>query len=276
MILNINLGQFNASTFSLKEYCNESVKIAALDLYHIVFLKSNCICHVNFKQYTVSENSILFLSSRDVFSCKMQNQKLWTLSFDKDIFQNECCDTESIINGLLFNNIFDQFFLNPQTNRAHEIQLKLTRIINHLENLDYETSTTLFKEILFYGINTKHKLVMSENKSVINYKKVYQYLSLICEHFRMEHNVSVYAGILEMQPKMLSKTFHDLKLDTPKYFLNQRIILAAKKLLVFTSSTVINISYDIGLNEPAYFSRFFKRNVGLSAKQFRSLHNEFN
>jgi AraC-like DNA-binding protein len=272
VILNINLEQLKTNSFSLKEYHNETVKIATLDLYHIVLFKSDCTCYVNFEQYKAAKNSLLFLSPIDVFSCRKQGQKLNVFCFDKDIFQNECCETKSLIQGLLFNNFYHEFFVKAQINRAHEIQLKLARLINHLESFDYQTSTILFNEILFYGINAKHKLVMPDNRNIMNYKRVYKYLSLICEHFRMEHNISVYAGILEIQPKALSKNFHDLKLESPKYFLNKRILLAAKKLLMFTSSSIVNISYDIGFNEPAYFSRFFKRNSGLSAKQFRNLY----
>lgn len=276
MITDIKLSQFKANYFSLKDYYNEQVKIATYDLYHIVLFKSDCICHVNFEPYEVSENSILFLSSFDVFCCQKQNQQLHVFSFDKSVFENESCETKSIINGLLFNNVYNQFFLKIQTNRVHEIQLKLARITGHLENFNSQTSVILFKEVLLYGINVKHKLVIPESRNTSHCKKVYQYFSLICEHFRMEHNVSVYAGILEIQPKMLSKIFHDLKLESPKYFLNKRIVLATKKLLMFTKSTIVNISYDIGFNEPEYFSRFFKKNTGMSAKQFRNLCQKFN
>jgi len=51
--------------------------------------------------------------------------------------------------------------------------------------------------------------------------------------------------------------------------LHQRLLLEAKRELVYTSMTISQISDQLGFSEPAYFSRFFKRMTGRSLKEFR-------
>jgi len=51
--------------------------------------------------------------------------------------------------------------------------------------------------------------------------------------------------------------------------LHQRLLLEAKRELVYTSMTISQISDQLGFSEPAYFSRFFKRMTGQSPKDFR-------
>jgi len=48
-----------------------------------------------------------------------------------------------------------------------------------------------------------------------------------------------------------------------------RIIQEARRLLTFTSMSITEIGYALGFKDPAYFSRFFRRNTGLTANQYR-------
>ena len=128
----------------------------------------------------------------------------------------------------------------------------------------------VFKEIITQAIVKKHKQFFAEEKISKHHQTVYKYLSLVNEHFKMEHNVFVYAQILRIQSKIITKIFSDLKISNPKSYLNKRILLAAKTTLAYSSKKSTEISYEIGFNEPAYFARFFKRNTGLTPKQFRT------
>jgi AraC family transcriptional activator of pobA len=47
------------------------------------------------------------------------------------------------------------------------------------------------------------------------------------------------------------------------------VILEAKRNLVYTSMTISVVSNTAGFADPAYFTRFFKRQVGLSPREFR-------
>jgi AraC family transcriptional activator of pobA len=51
--------------------------------------------------------------------------------------------------------------------------------------------------------------------------------------------------------------------------IHERVLLEAKRNLVYTSMTVSVVSYTLGFSDPAYFTRFFKRQTGLSPKDFR-------
>jgi AraC family transcriptional activator of pobA len=51
--------------------------------------------------------------------------------------------------------------------------------------------------------------------------------------------------------------------------IHERVLLEAKRNLVYTSMTISEVSYAIGFSDPAYFTRFFKRSAGCSPKEFR-------
>ena len=56
---------------------------------------------------------------------------------------------------------------------------------------------------------------------------------------------------------------------SPKAFLTQRLILEAKRRLVYREGTSIKeLAYDLGFNDPAYFSRLFKKVTGQTVIAF--------
>ncbi len=51
--------------------------------------------------------------------------------------------------------------------------------------------------------------------------------------------------------------------------LHERLLLEAKRQLTYTNMTIGQVSDSLGFSEPAYFTRFFKRNTALSPRDFR-------
>lgn len=48
----------------------------------------------------------------------------------------------------------------------------------------------------------------------------------------------------------------------------------AKELLIDTDLLITAIAFEIGYNDPNYFSYLFKRKIGISPKAFRAEHNK--
>lgn len=51
--------------------------------------------------------------------------------------------------------------------------------------------------------------------------------------------------------------------------IHERLLLEAKRNLVYTSMSIAEVSYAIGFADPAYFTRFFKQRAGVGPKDFR-------
>ncbi|OHC28889.1 MAG: AraC family transcriptional regulator [Pseudomonadales bacterium RIFCSPLOWO2_12_59_9] len=85
------------------------------------------------------------------------------------------------------------------------------------------------------------------------------------EHLSIEH----YASELGISAAHLNALCRRLAGQSALQMINQRLLLEAKRSLVYTAMTINQVADSLGFSEPAYFSRFFKRSTGQSPKDFR-------
>ncbi|HEY1024276.1 MAG TPA: helix-turn-helix domain-containing protein [Sphingobacteriaceae bacterium] len=90
------------------------------------------------------------------------------------------------------------------------------------------------------------------------------------KHYRSEHSVQFYAGKLNMTPRALNELSVLYSEKTPRVLVRERILLEAKRLLSNTRMNVKEICFSLGFQDPAYFTRFFTKNAGVSPLQFRT------
>jgi len=92
---------------------------------------------------------------------------------------------------------------------------------------------------------------------------------LVEKHFREKHSVGDYAGLLNKAPKSLSNLFKKLGIKTPLQFIQNRLLIEALRLLRYSEKTISDIGYELGFNDVQSFSRFFKKQKGISPNDFR-------
>jgi AraC family transcriptional activator of pobA len=92
-------------------------------------------------------------------------------------------------------------------------------------------------------------------------------------HFRDHWTLADYAAALGTSTARLNRLCKQLLDKTAKAVPHERLLLEAKRRLIYTRSNLDEIAYDLGFQDPAYFSRFFKRATGLTAGRFRSENN---
>jgi AraC family transcriptional activator of pobA len=81
--------------------------------------------------------------------------------------------------------------------------------------------------------------------------------------------VKDYAAMLSVTPTHLSRRVKAVSGRTAGDVIFDRIMLEAKRQLVFTDKPVAEIAYGLDFSSPSYFTRFFTRQAGETPKAFR-------
>jgi AraC-like DNA-binding protein len=91
------------------------------------------------------------------------------------------------------------------------------------------------------------------------------------EDFRRTHRVEDYAARLGYSPRTLTRATRAALGCGAKRYIDDRVLLEAKRLLIHSSLPPAAISERIGFTYPTVFSAFFRQHTGMTPTGFRSL-----
>jgi len=224
----------------------------------IMFIPAGYEISVDFNYFEITQPSLFFLTNQHVKIIKAQ-EKAKLLYYNRDFYCIQIHDKEVACDGLLFHNIFEIPFVELDNEENIIIQQLFQNIEHELESRDSsaeEMIRTYVKQIII--------------RATSNEVDIFRDFSRLLEiHFREKHNVSEYAELLHIAPKTLTHKFKSLQLESPNQLIINRIILEAKRLLIYTDKTVKEIAYDLGYEDPAYFNRLFTNKTGNTPAHFK-------
>jgi AraC-like DNA-binding protein len=88
-------------------------------------------------------------------------------------------------------------------------------------------------------------------------------------NFRTLHSPGDYGDLLNISTKALNKASKAHFNKTLSDLIAERRIIEAKRELYLTSKAVKEIAFELGYEDEFYFSRYFKKKVGVSPRIFR-------
>lgn len=100
-------------------------------------------------------------------------------------------------------------------------------------------------------------------------KVLYSFLSLVNEYAKTERSVSFYADRLSITPNWLSNVIKATSGKTVMDWIRMAVIQKAKLALAYSDSPVYAIADELNFASEAIFSRYFKRETGLTPVEFR-------
>lgn len=101
-----------------------------------------------------------------------------------------------------------------------------------------------------------------------------RFTDVLEQHFKQYHGISFYAEKLSLRVKKLNSVVKEITGKTALKQLHDRLVLESKRMLWYSHAEIKTIAFTLGFSDQYYFSRFFKRNTGVSPDQFRSGRTE--
>lgn len=95
------------------------------------------------------------------------------------------------------------------------------------------------------------------------------FILLLERDFGRHHAVAHYAAALGVTPRRLTDASRLCGGRMPKGIIEERLILEAKRMLQFTRRPTKEIAYDLGFQDPSYFSKVFKRLARCAPVEYR-------
>jgi AraC family transcriptional regulator, transcriptional activator of pobA len=222
-------------------------------------------------RFEVPENTFLSLNVSHSFRLeRSEDAVIW--QFNKEFYCIVTHDAEVSCSGLLFYGWRETMpiLLDEKDTRSFGLlaEVFVDEFENH-DNIQGEMLRVLLKRLIIKL--TRLVKMQSPASSIPNsdLDTVRQFNLLVENHYKKLHQVQDYANLMFKSPKTLSNLFSKYSEKSPVQIIADRIFIESKRLLLYTDLPTGEIGFDLGFDEAAHFSRFFRKMAGASPSEFR-------
>ncbi len=220
----------------------------------------------------IETNTIFSLSPGQTLLIPIKTNDYVVIQFNREFYCVQDHDHEVSCNGILFNGALStpMLRLDVEEQRSFSVLLEvLKEEFSNQDDVQLEMLRTVLKRFIIKCTRLA-KLQFSDHFiSPQELDTVRHFSALVEKHFRTLHKVSDYAELMNKSPKTLSNVFNALGEKTPLQIIHERIILEAKKLLLYTDKSSKEISFELNFSDPVQFSRLFKNETGFTPVDFK-------
>jgi AraC family transcriptional regulator, transcriptional activator of pobA len=220
----------------------------------------------------IPTHSIFSLSPGQSLSLSNQTDDYIVIQFNREFYCVQDHDHEVSCNGILFNGALSTpiLVLNEHEQRSFWVLLHvIEEEFSHKDEVQLEMLKTVLKRFIIKCTRLAKQQFADKLIDPQDLDTVRHFSALVEKHFKTLHKVNEYANLMNKSPKTLSNVFNQLGEKTPLKVIHERIVLEAKKLLLFTDKSSKEITFELGFSDPVQFSRLFKNETGYSPIDFR-------
>jgi AraC family transcriptional regulator, transcriptional activator of pobA len=102
--------------------------------------------------------------------------------------------------------------------------------------------------------------------------RIRKFKKLIEINYKTGLSIKEYASQMGLSSAQLNNICRSKVSQSALQIVHERVTLEAKRYLIYTSLTISEVAYELGFADPAYFTRFFSKQVGEPPKQYRINH----
>ncbi len=130
-------------------------------------------------------------------------------------------------------------------------------------------------KILLVYISRIYTRLFDDGKALENGNAIFNKFSkLIDKKYNVLHHPSGYAEALHITAGHLNNAVKTHAGKTATEFIQERLLLEAKRLLFHSNLSVKEVAYALGFEDAAYFNRLFKKGAGVTPLHFREQSHE--
>ena len=234
--------------------------------YFFIFMMKGLTLHgVDLQQFEVADNELLFILPNQIHElpATKQDSEYFKLGFDADCLSLLPKHYSFLVNP--FNNQKIRFTMAAAT--------RLTAVFTNLKELLSNPDTD--QELILAHLNSLLAEINAayftgdKNPAGDKLSKYIQFRQFVEDNLTAQLAIQDIAKELGINANSLYTIVKQYSGLSPKEFITGRLVLEAKRRLYYTESTSIKeLAYSLGFNDPEYFSRLFKKATGKSIAAF--------
>ena len=273
----MNNGVFQLTDFTCP---NQNERLLNERLYRIVWgLGGTVEFLVDTVPVKVEKNQVAFFTPHNEVEVLSTDHNLIAFAFDREFYCIRDNDEEVSCHGYLFYGSSEVPIVTLSEQDQRSLNLLFQVIQEEFDVKDHnqaEMLRILLKRLLIKCSRLTRKILVNPDLASSQLDTIREFNVLVEMNFRKMHKVKDYADLLFKSPKTLSNLFKQYNDKSPLQVINDRIALEAKRQLSHSNKTIDEVAYELGYSDAPHFSKFFKKQLGVSPNTFRKAEKTAN
>lgn len=245
------------------------------DYYTIILVEEELggIHKIDFKEYPLNGAAIHFVYPGQVHQFLTdQRPNGYVLNFSKTFLMQNGISEELVDRTYLFTTFGDSPPMPVSPEQLETFKGIINQMQFYQQGHNYFRYDALGALLKLFIINVSGACNLSKHTSeheTGSNRLMYGFKGLIEKHYQQAHKVQFYAEQLSVSSEYLNRYIKGKTGKSAKEFIQDKVMIEAKRLLLFTDLSGKELAYEIGFEEPSHFTSFFKKHSGQSPIAFR-------
>ncbi|MBC5646181.1 AraC family transcriptional regulator [Parabacteroides sp. BX2] len=252
----------------------ETIVHAHRDDYYIFGMvdSGNCRINIDFKEYLLSGGKMMCIQPGQIHHVVKSSDIEAFLLFVDSVFVDPSD-----------KHIIAEYALSPvpfQVNDMQQSELKqiFNIIARRIGNPENEDSKRIIQNLACasIGIITEavRNTIRQQPKNRRHIEITLAFKELLAKEHPINKSPSHYASLLHISSVYLNEVIKNITGESTSKYIQNELILRAKRMLVHTTLNIQEIALDLGFDDYAYFSRLFTKITGMNPTSYRKKYLE--
>ena len=238
----------------------------------LLVTKGSGLHTIDFLEYEVFPGAMFIVSPGQIHHWELsQDIDGHILFFTKEYFLTDL-NIEKLTRFPIFNSSFSRPFIKLNAAETDSIALKYNLLSKEykLKATNYHEMVRLYLNAIFIELSRVY-VTNNEQGHEYNYDvlQLNRYEALVDKYYKKHRPISCYSKKMNLTDRQLSYLCKKTVNKTPLEILTERLILEAKRLIIYSDLSINAIANELNFNDYSYFIRFFKKHEQQTPDQFR-------
>jgi AraC family transcriptional activator of pobA len=243
------------------------------DFYHIVWVINGAGHHIiDSVNYEVKPNTLFFMGPGQIHDFVLSDDAVgFAISFSAEFFAFKVQDRNSLTEIPIydFENVNNALYMDEHQAQVLYPILEAISEEYVAEHRGYEDVIWSYLRIFLMKASRMTEPGSSPPVSSRSLLLARRFKSMLEKNFTLLNEANEYARLLKVTERALNEATSQALGHTASRLIRERVMLEAKRMLIHSEISVADIANRLGFDDPAYFSRCFRKHTGRSPIDFR-------
>lgn len=245
------------------------------DFFEIIWIKNGTGVHrIDLEDHHYNGAALFILAPGQIHKIEQHSESEgYVVKFLPSLFKSEDDFYDYVLDTCLFDANTSCPIISISEKYSDIIEDLFFKMLKEFQqpDIDSEQIFVAYLNILITHIN-RLKRTTKVDSTFLNdpqYALFRTFKLALEKNYREEHSVQGYADMLAITARTLNTIAKKYADRSAGEVIQDRLLLEAKRSLHHEYKNVKEICYDLGFEDPAYFTRFFKKHTGVSPIQYK-------